>query len=500
MNPWQRARALVILLVMVGGIFAIARTLAWMNHDATPVVATAPALRTKLSRIVRLSGDVQGGRRSIVACELENLPDPDGRPSMGGMTILELVEDGARVKKGDPLCRFDASRYEELERRQRIEVQRAEAEERQANLELEVARVALKSFQDGEVTQTIEQLQAALALTRADLKRAEERLEWSSRMAGIGYVSADEHARDRVAVARLRNQRDETRTQLRNYQAFTVPRTTRELEVRVENAQRRAEFGKDQREREQSRLDKIESLIEKCVLRAPHDGMVIYHDQVFASFRPNEDLTLRPGKQVYQNQPLFMLPDLNHPVVQVTLHEADVGRVRKGMAARVTIPAIGVEHAPGTITAIDPIPTAHWRSWTEYQAVRLIVKLDDVPPGLVPELTAHVEVLAEERPNALVVPGMAIAIEEGEPVCYVEQTSGEFERRPVRIAQADSDRVEVLEGLQEGERVALDPRALHPEPELQIDPFPKGPVPSASTIKVTSTTGGPHGAQTRSSP
>ena len=61
----------------------------------------------------------------------------------GSSTILSLLPEGSTVKKGDVLCTLDSSAYEEMLRQQQIVLERAQAELRQAELELDVARLAV---------------------------------------------------------------------------------------------------------------------------------------------------------------------------------------------------------------------------------------------------------------------------------------------------------------------------------------------------------------------
>ena len=66
--------------------------------------------------------------------------------------ILSLVPEGTQVKKGDVLCRLDASEYEELVRTQEIKSEQAKARAlRQAELNFDVAsgRLAVREYRDG---------------------------------------------------------------------------------------------------------------------------------------------------------------------------------------------------------------------------------------------------------------------------------------------------------------------------------------------------------------
>jgi HlyD family secretion protein len=470
---------LVVLAGLLGGLGAHLAG-RWGRVEADPL-PLGRVERTDLELTIVVGGEVEGSKSTLVECELEDLPGADGSMS-SGLTILELIEDGSRVQKGDVLCRFDAAHYEELARLQRIELERAISEERQATLEREAAEAALRAYRDGEAIQIEEELRSTAALAKADLQRARERLEWAEEMLRIRYVSADEFADDKSAALRLELQLDQQERALRTHRKYTVPRTVRELEVAVENAATRQRFGTERREHEQGRFDKLERLVEKCVVRAPHDGMVI-HANLYYQRRPDGNETfLRVGAVVTQGMPLFILPDLARPVVQLALHESVASQIKVGMPARIHIPALPGRELTGKVQWVNPVPTEQWRAFSQFQGFDAKVAIDDAPARLLPSLTAQVTIVTGLRAGALVVPTEAVAVEDGAPYCYVSGDGG-IERRPVTLAPADRNRVEIVEGLDEGEQVVLDPGRFRPRPDGTIDPFPESPPAPEATAR-----------------
>jgi HlyD family secretion protein len=472
---WVRVGLIALAVVVAGGL-AVRVGRSWSHVEAAPL-QLGTVERTDLELTLVVGGEIEGSKNTLVECELENIPSPGSYST--GMTILELIPEGTRVKKGDVLCRFDAAHYEELARLQKIELERAMAEERQAALEQEAAEAALRAYRDGQAIQIVEELQAKLALAKADLSRAEDRLKWAEEMLRIRYLSSDEFATYRSAVLRYKLDRDLTDRLLKTHRLYTVPKTVRELEVAVENAAVRHVFGVEQREAEQGRLEKLEGLVEKCVVRAPHDGLAIHANMFYRRWDSN-DAFLRVGVTVFQGQPLFMLPDLAHPIVQLALHESIAARIKPGMPARIRIPAFPEQELKGKVQWVNPLPVQQWRAFTEYQGFDAKIAIEDPPDRLLPSLTAEVTIVLGTRPGALVIPSWAVAVEDGEPFCYVAAEGG-VERRAVRLAQADRDRIEVVSGLEEGEQIVLDPGRFRPLPEGKIDPFPdKSPTPEAT--------------------
>ena len=55
------------------------------------------------------------------------------------------------VKKGDELCRLDSSQLEETARLEEIELNQARSTHTQARLAVEIAKIALQEYQEGQI-------------------------------------------------------------------------------------------------------------------------------------------------------------------------------------------------------------------------------------------------------------------------------------------------------------------------------------------------------------
>ena len=118
--------------------------------------------------------------------------------------MLTVVPEGTTVKKGDVLATLDASNYEEMQRQQVITVEQAKASHLQAELDLEIALLAVKEYRDGIVEETLKGMEGSIALARSDLSRAADHLSWTEKMNGKGlYVAGPDRLGEvqRLAIA-----------------------------------------------------------------------------------------------------------------------------------------------------------------------------------------------------------------------------------------------------------------------------------------------------------
>ena len=156
-------------------VAAIAGYRAW-NRPPKPTLAglaTVPVRRADFGTTILAGGQTESASNTVVECELERLEmRNEGRSSMiGGSSVITwVIDDGSNVKKGDVLCRLDASEYEELVRQQEIKVERAHADLRTADLDHQVAVMAVTEFRDGLMAQKVQEQEVALTLAESDVE------------------------------------------------------------------------------------------------------------------------------------------------------------------------------------------------------------------------------------------------------------------------------------------------------------------------------------------
>jgi HlyD family secretion protein len=440
------ALAGVSLLVMPSVLFSPFRSKSRVGH-----YQTSPVRRIDLTFKMTTGGRVESSEKTVIECRIENVDmriRGQGVSLGGATTILSVIPDGSQVKKGDVLCVLDSSAYEELVRVQQINVERTRADFRQAELNLEVARMAVDEYRDGLMQQTLKTLNGQIVLTDSDRERASDRLEWSRRMLEKGYLSRGQVTSEEFALNRLVVGLRQSRTALRMFEKFSAPKYIRILKSDVLSAEAFHNFQLRRLQRTEERLDYYKRLVGYCTIRAPHDGFLIYHNEEMKAIQ------IEPGMVVRQRQKLFYLPDLAQMEVDAMLHESVVKDARPGMRALVRVEGLPDRLLEGHLLSVTQVPTQNFFSDVKYFIG--IVKLDAVPKGLKPGMTAEVELVTAQKADVLVIPADALTVEQGHDVCYVAH-GDEIERREIKLGQATRDLLEVTEGLDEGEQVVLDP-------------------------------------------
>lgn len=169
-------------------------------------------------------------------------------------------------------------------------------------------------------------------------------------------------------------------------------------------------------------------------VRAPQDGVIV-------------SLAVREGGFVRPGTPVMRLADLSSVWVEAQVHENRLGEVARGQAASMTLAA-----APGRVWTgrVDYVyPTVRAASRTG--RVRLVFANPD--RLLMPDMFAAVRIEAAPREGVLLIPREALIRTGRSERVILALGEGRFRPAEVRSGIESGDRVEILEGLAEGEQV-----------------------------------------------
>jgi HlyD family secretion protein len=419
--------------------------------------------RADLFPTLTASGRVESSKRTIIECELENIAvgvRGQRLSSSGASVLISVIPEGTEVKRGDVLAVLDSSDYEELLRIQKMTVERAAADHVQAKLDVEISKLAVQEFENGTVKETIEDFEGKIFLARSDLERAKDRVAWAHRMRDKGYLPPVVVTTEEFKQAQLIEALKGQESAFEVFKKYTCPRTSKVLKGAVTAAETILDYQQLRLSRQRERCASLEKQVDRCTIRAPHDGFVIYAN------KNDRRVYIEAGMEVHQRQELFYLPVLSEMEVVTMLHESIVDQVTPAMRAHVQVEGIGNRRIEGHVTSIAPLTLPNFS--TDVRYFEGIVKLENIPKGLLPGMTAEVEISMPRRENVLAIPSEAILIENGYEVCFVVHEDS-LERRQVKLGTTTRELVEVTAGLEAGEQVVLNPPADDPNFEAVIE-------------------------------
>ncbi len=269
--------------------------------------------------------------------------------------------------------------------------------------------------------------------------RAAERVEIVAEIAGVveeirfregSRVSAG----DVLVVldrARLEAERDRARYRL----DLARQRESRLDELYAEGVVSEDQYDETRSQRNvlESELRLVETQLDKTTIRAPFSGV--------AGLR-----RVSPGAYLTPQTTITTLQDLDPIELDFTVPEAYVGVL--GPGDRVRFRVRGAEEREATVRAVEPAVDRETRSIT------LRAEAANPDARLVPGTFADVEVAIREVPDALTVPALAVIPELGGRKVFVYE-DGRAVARSVTTGIRTEDRVEIVSGVEVGERVVV---------------------------------------------
>ncbi len=182
-----------------------------------------------------------------------------------------------------------------------------------------------------------------------------------------------------------------------------------------------------------------EILLDYTVIRAPFDGLII-------------ERVIKNAEHVATNARLFRISDFDPLLCPIQLPEKDLPRLKLDQPAHLTVEAWPGVRFPARVLRISPVVDAA----TGTVKVSLEVQAQG---RLRPGMFASVFVETDVHENAIVVPKGALVLESTSDMVYVAVDDGQggvvAQRRELELGYEESDSLEVLSGLSEGEDVVI---------------------------------------------
>lgn len=356
-----------------------------------PRVVVVPAEMRPLVQTVVVSGRVEAA----------------ARVSLGSVAVGRVIEvrvrEGERVKAGEPLVRL-----EDRESVAAVDQARAALEQADARLE-QVRKVG------GRVAGE-EQRRAKSALVLA-----EQRLARIATLAASGASTGDEldEARSQVEQARARHAAAQSQAWGSGSPAGAEARAARAaLEMARAN------------------LASAEARLEQTRILAPSDGQVLSRDVEVGD-------VIQPGATL-----VGMAAD-GAPYLVVQPDEKNLSLLKEGQEAVASADAFPGRTFPAKVSRI--LPSVDRLRGT----VEVHLSVPDPPQFLRPDMTVSVEVVVARREAAIALPEVAVREAAGKQPWVLVAKDGLLERRSVRLGLRGEDRIEILEGVREGEDVVV---------------------------------------------
>jgi HlyD family secretion protein len=406
-----------------------------------------------------------------------------------GATIIELVDEGTHVQVGDVLLRLNDEKIRDNIRNSELNVTSAvnnlqsaksslsisekkrDSELAVKQLAIDLATLALKAWQDGEVVAKRQDLALAVQTAEKNYQRLLKKYESSAELFKQEFLSKDELDQDEIALLNAEATLKKAQLDVDVYENYTHHQNKQKKESDLQQALDEHERAVDRLASEiksskanidakenqllshQEKLEKQQDQLKKCVVLSPATGMVVYASSM--NRRGEERETLAVGKNLYRNELLMTIPDTSNMVARVKVNEALSGLIEPGQRATVTCDAFPEHTYDGEVLSVGVLAEGGgWRDPNRRDYTVEIKLVDTFGTTLKPSMRCSAEIFVATVSDSLFLPIHSVHRDGGVVWVWVQRGGG-FAQQQITIDQFSDLYASVTSGLVAGDVVLL---------------------------------------------
>ena len=412
-------RWLLLSFVAVGLLVAI---IVWRRPGSVetpdqPQQSTAKVERGKIRVAVASTGRVVSNLDVEIKCK------------SSGQVVSLPFDVSDPVKKGDVVVQIDPVDENRLLQQAQVDLDISEARLEQARQTLTVAERTLQTDR--------KKADASLKSAQARAKDTAAKAERLKTLLDKKLTSAEDYETTRTAAIGAAADLDAAAIHIDEVKNQELSLELKRQDVRIAQAQV---------ESNRINLSIAQQRVKDTIVLAPMDGVVAQRNVQIGQIISSGISNVGGGTTA------LVLSDLAHVFVLASVDESDIGKVELGQRVRITADAYPGIYFPGKVVRVAT------RGVNTSNVVTFEVKIEVLGERkslLKPEMTANVEIVADEKDDALLVPSEALVRKDGRRFAAVLEADGTTQERPVETGLDDGTQVEITSGLKEGETVVV---------------------------------------------
>ncbi len=353
-----------------------------------------------------------------------NTPVMPPRNQMGMMTVVQIVQDGEYVKKGDTLCVLSSPELRSGYNEKLTSIETLEAE--------------LKGV-EADVRLNIALLEAALAISEAQLK--------ISSLDSLQMKYATEVKQRLLALEMKKAMIEKQKTEKK----LAATKLIGETDIRQKKAMIVQEKMSAQTLADQISAMTIVAQRDGVILRCEGPRLMVSGPSGTGSFGG----PIREGSVIIIPVPILQFPDLSRMQVSADVAEADFKRIEKGQKVFITVDAAEKLVTTGKVNRKSLATSAAQRySASKVKSYEVIIDIDSCHSRMKPGLSSDCEIILYEEKDTLFVPTLAIFEKDSSKIVYVMQKN-EFIPVNIETGLSGSSFTIITDGLKGDEILAL---------------------------------------------
>ncbi|MBE6402734.1 MAG: efflux RND transporter periplasmic adaptor subunit [Lentisphaeria bacterium] len=409
-------------------------------------------------------------------------------------TIVWIIEENAKVKKGDIVVKLDPTdlenrildgkiELENLEKEQELalETQKLEESTQAANMKAAEDRVAkaddaLRKYLRFERRQKRDSLDLNISNSQNKLDEARETYR-NYKANPETDTDEDKQKAYKKNLANAQSSIDSAENELENnessrrlWKMYDDPSKLKALYNEVDQADLNMEKVKVAIQSSRARtnrslhnytrrirrvrenLEQNEKFLRMMTLYAPADGIVIYGNPD----RPHSNPDIKPGMEVWRGMILMTIPEMSDMVVNLDLPEQYRSKVKVGDRVVISPDSMPSVKFHGTVDMIPTLPVniIFWDS-SSPKVYKSRIRFDKQSELLVNGMSVQIEVITSTIKDTLFIPVEAIFEDKERFYVYLQTPGGGNKEVDVKIGESNDRFVQILDGLKENDIIYL---------------------------------------------
>ena len=458
----RRGNSLVIVLVLIAiSASAIGGWIYYRNMDEYAGMENQPIVdlvsRGPFDHVVLEQGEVGSSSNNEIKCEVE------ARGSQG-TPILWVIDEGSYVKAGDKLCQLDASALENEIKGQRIVVSSAEALVIGSDAAVRQGVIGRQEYLEGIYQTDRKLILSEISIAEQEKRKAELSLASAERLAAKGTLRPLQIQAEEFSVQNSKNILESATSRLRVLDELTKEKMLVQLDSTIETAKAKLESDRSVLLEEKLKLEELEQQIRNCTINAPTDGQVVHANS--KDRRGNAEFVVEAGSMVREQQTIFLLPDPTKMEVTAKINESRIMLIREGMPVKIKV---GLQELVGRVSKVNKYAEAGGWFSSSVKEYATTIAIIDPPATIRTGMTAEVQIFVEQIDDTLQIPVQGVYEVKGHHLVLQKLGENKFATKEVKVGATNEKFVTVQSGLNQGDRVVLNPRQH--EELMQIPEF-----------------------------
>ncbi|PCJ24159.1 MAG: RND transporter [Flavobacteriales bacterium] len=197
---------------------------------------------------------------------------------------------------------------------------------------------------------------------------------------------------------------------------------------------------------QQSKLDRLNELVQKLKILAPKDGMVVYK-------RDWNGTKITSGSQIsVWNPTVATLPDLSKMVTKTYVNEIDISNLKKGLIVNLTIDAFPDKTFTGEVVQVANVGEQLPNS--DAKVFEVTIEINEKDTLLRPAMTTNNQILIEELTDVIYIPQESVFVTDSVSYVILKTTLG-LKRQEVELGKTNANFVVILTGITKGEELLM---------------------------------------------